>query len=43
MENLCAWKVMEAEAAVKAKPLSKVSTYDFSDQTLTNSENIANH
>lgn len=42
METLCTWKVMEAEAAVKAKPLSKASTYDFSNQTLTNSENTAN-
>lgn len=41
METLYTQKVMEAEAAVKPKPLSEMSMYDFSNQTLTSSENTA--
>lgn len=41
METLYTQKVMGAEAAVKPKTLCVVSTYDFSNQTLTSSENIA--
>jgi len=43
METLCNWKVTEAEAPVKTKPLSKAPTYDFSKKTSTNSENTAIH